>query len=60
MKTAIIGGHGKEDDIHNRIGLIKAEKLKVESDFEKDKLENRLAKLGGGVRYQSWKNLRLS
>jgi len=49
MKTAIIGGHGKEEDIDKRIGLIKAEKLKVESDFEKDKLENRLAKLGGGV-----------
>ena len=49
MKTAIIGGHGEEEDIHNRIGLIKAEKLKVESDFEKEKLENRLAKLGGGV-----------
>ena len=49
MKTAIIGGHGEEEDIHNRIGLIKAEKLKVESDFEKEKLENRLAKLSGGV-----------
>ena len=49
LKTAIIGGHGEEENIHNRIGLIKAEKLKVESDFEKEKLENRLAKLSGGV-----------
>ena len=49
LKTAIIGGHGEEEDIHNRISLIKTEKLKVESDFEKEKLENRLAKLSGGV-----------
>ena len=49
LKTAIIGGHGEEEEIHNRIGLIKTEKLKVESDFEKEKLENRLAKLSGGV-----------
>ena len=49
LKTAIIGGHGEEEDIHNRINLIKTEKLKVESDFEKEKLENRLAKLSGGV-----------
>ena len=48
-KTAIIGGHGEEEDIHNRIGLIKTEKGKCESDFEKQKLENRLAKLSGGV-----------
>jgi chaperonin GroEL len=49
LKTAIIGGHGEEETIHNRIGLIKTEKMKVESDFEKEKLENRLAKLSGGV-----------
>jgi chaperonin GroEL len=49
LKTAIIGGHGEEEAINNRIGLIKTEKLKVESDFEKEKLENRLAKLSGGV-----------
>ena len=49
LKTAIIGGHGEEEDIHNRISLIKTEKMKVESDFEKEKLENRLAKLSGGV-----------
>ena len=49
LKTAIIGGHGTEESINSRIGLIKTEKLKVESDFEKEKLENRLAKLSGGV-----------
>src|SRR5210317_2476141 len=49
LKKAIIGGHGTEENIHSRIGLIKTEKEKVESDFEKEKLENRLAKLSGGV-----------
>ena len=48
-KTAIIGGHGTEENIHSRIGLIKTEKEKSESDFEKQKLETRLAKLSGGV-----------
>lgn len=48
-KTAIIGGHGKEESIHSRIGLIKTEKTKSESDFEKEKLDKRLAKLSGGV-----------
>jgi chaperonin GroEL len=49
LKTAIIGGHGEEEAITNRIELIKTEKSKCESDFEKEKLESRLAKLGGGV-----------
>ena len=49
IKTAIIGGHGTEESINSRIGLIKTEKLKAESDFEKEKLEKRLAKLSGGV-----------
>ena len=48
-KTAIIGGHGEEVDIQNRIQLIKTEKGKCESDFEKEKLENRLGKMSGGV-----------
>ena len=49
MKTAIIGGHGDEEDINKRVGLIKTEKQKADSDFEKEKLEKRLAKLSGGV-----------
>jgi chaperonin GroEL len=49
LKTAIIGGHGTEESINSRIGLIKTEKLKAESDFEKEKLEKRLAKMSGGV-----------
>jgi len=48
-KTAIIGGHGESEEIENRINLIKLEKEKSESDFEKEKLENRLGKLSGGV-----------
>ena len=48
-KTSIIGGHGESKDIENRITIIKAEKEKSESDFEKDKLQTRLSKLSGGV-----------
>lgn len=48
-KTAIIGGHGESEDIENRITIIKAEKEKTDSDFEKDKLQTRLSKLSGGV-----------
>ena len=48
-KTSIIGGHGESEDIENRITIIKAEKEKSESDFEKDKLQTRLSKLSGGV-----------
>ena len=52
-KTVIIGGHGEEEDIHNRIGLIKTEKGKCESDFEKQKLENRLQTEWWCLSYQS-------
>ena len=48
-KTAIIGGHGESEMIQNRITIIKAEKEKTDSDFEKDKLQTRLSKLAGGV-----------
>lgn len=48
-KTAIIGGHGESEMIENRIAIIKAEKEKTDSDFEKDKLQTRLSKLAGGV-----------
>ena len=48
-KTAIIGGHGEDGDIEKRITIIKAEREKSESDFEKDKLQTRLSKLSGGV-----------
>ena len=48
-KTAIIGGHGETEEIENRITMIKTEKEKTDSDFEKEKLQTRLSKLAGGV-----------
>jgi len=48
-KTAIIGGHGDSDVLRKRIDIIKTEKEKSTSDFEKEKLQTRLSKLSGGV-----------
>jgi chaperonin GroEL len=48
-KTAIIGGHGDSNSIETRISMIKVEKEKTQSDFEKEKLQTRLSKLSGGV-----------
>ena len=47
--TTIIDGAGKEDDIKARINQIKAEIENSDSDFDKEKLQERLAKLSGGV-----------
>lgn len=47
--TTIIGGKGKKADINARIAQIKAEMDKTTSDFDKEKLQERLAKLSGGV-----------
>ena len=47
--TNIIGGKGGKDKIKGRIDEIKAEISDQESDYEKEKLEERLAKLSGGV-----------
>jgi chaperonin GroEL len=47
--TTIINGGGKEDDIKNRISLIKSQIEKSTSDYDKEKLQERLAKLAGGV-----------
>jgi chaperonin GroEL len=49
VKTSIIGGHGEVGDIEKRITIIKTEKEKTDSDFEKEKLQTRLSKLSGGV-----------
>src|SRR3989449_3332832 len=46
--TTIIGGKGKQADIQGRIGQIKAAIEKSTSDYDKEKLQERLAKLGGG------------
>ena len=47
--TTIVDGKGKEKDIKARIEAIKKEKELSDSDFDKEKLQERLAKLGGGV-----------
>jgi chaperonin GroEL len=47
--TTIIGGKGKKGDIEGRIKEIRAEIDKSTSDYDKEKLQERLAKLSGGV-----------
>ncbi|MBS4027292.1 MAG: chaperonin GroEL [Ignavibacteriales bacterium] len=47
--TTIIEGKGKKDDIKKRINEIKVQIEKTSSDYDKEKLQERLAKLSGGV-----------
>jgi chaperonin GroEL len=47
--TTIVGGKGKHDVIQGRINEIKAAIEKSTSDYDKEKLQERLAKLAGGV-----------
>src|SRR5712671_1653211 len=47
--TTIIDGAGKADDIKGRIKQLKAEIETTDSDFDREKLQERLAKLSGGV-----------
>ncbi|MDO8560729.1 MAG: chaperonin GroEL [bacterium] len=47
--TTIISGKGKKADIEKRLKQIKNEREKATSDFDKEKLDERLAKLSGGV-----------
>jgi len=47
--TTIVGGKGKKDDITARINQIKAQIETTTSDYDKEKLQERLAKLSGGV-----------
>ncbi|HEY4510350.1 MAG TPA: chaperonin GroEL [Candidatus Paceibacterota bacterium] len=47
--TIVIGGKGKKADIDARIEQIKIQITKSDSDFDKEKLRSRLAKLVGGV-----------
>jgi len=47
--TTIIEGAGSSKDIQSRIGQIRAEIEKTTSDYDKEKLQERLAKLAGGV-----------
>jgi len=47
--TIVVGGRGKKAEIDGRIKQIRAELERTTSDFDKEKLEERLAKLSGGV-----------
>ena len=45
----IVDGAGKKEDIENRIQIIRDELERVDSDFDREKAQERLAKLSGGV-----------
>ncbi len=47
--TTIVEGRGDTEKIEGRIGQIKAEIDKTDSDYDREKLQERLAKLSGGV-----------
>jgi len=47
--TTIVNGAGKKADIQSRVGQIKAQIESTTSDYDKEKLQERLAKLAGGV-----------
>lgn len=48
-KTVIVSGHGDKDAIAQRVEQIKKQIENTESEYDKEKLKERLAKLGGGV-----------
>ena len=48
-ETTIISGAGAKDDIDGRVAQIKAEIENTDSDYDREKLQERLAKLSGGV-----------
>jgi chaperonin GroEL len=47
--TTIINGSGAKDDIRGRVAQIKAQIEETTSDYDREKLQERLAKLAGGV-----------
>jgi chaperonin GroEL len=47
--TTVVDGAGKKKEIEGRIGQIKAQIEETTSDYDKEKLQERLAKLAGGV-----------
>ena len=47
--TTIVNGAGEKDNILNRVNQIKAQVESTTSDYDKEKLQERLAKLAGGV-----------
>ncbi|MGQ9510540.1 MAG: chaperonin GroEL [Thermaceae bacterium] len=48
-ETTIVGGRGKKEDIEARVNGIKKELETTDSEYAKEKLQERLAKLAGGV-----------
>jgi chaperonin GroEL len=48
-KTTIVGGKGEKTNIEERIKQIKTQLQQTDSSFDKEKLQERLAKLSGGV-----------
>ena len=48
-ETTIVDGHGTEDAIKGRINQIRAQMEETTSDYDREKLQERLAKLSGGV-----------
>ena len=48
-ETTIVEGQGSEDQIKGRVNQIRAEIEKSDSDYDREKLQERLAKLAGGV-----------
>jgi chaperonin GroEL len=48
-KTRIIGGKGSEIEIKNRVSQLRAQLSKTDSDYDKDKFRERIAKLAGGA-----------
>jgi chaperonin GroEL len=47
--TTIVDGAGSQEDIQGRVGQIKSQIEETTSDYDKEKLQERLAKLAGGV-----------
>jgi chaperonin GroEL len=47
--TTIVEGHGDSEQIKGRVGQLKAEIENTDSDYDREKLQERLAKLAGGV-----------
>lgn len=47
--TTIVDGEGKKEEISDRIASLKRQEAETTSEFDKDKLMDRIAKMGGGV-----------
>lgn len=48
-KTTIVGGKGKKSDLDKRVAQLKSQIAQSTSEFDKEKLQERMAKLSGGV-----------